>query len=1118
MRKFSILALAFLLFFSVAVFAQGVEQKTFYPFPGVEVKSAIAGNLKTNDSGSNSCEFDFQNTVSCKKFFDGPINGCSVFCPQPNQGAIKAFKGSAVNFNFTIKNANDFVLLLSIPYAGASSFGIGSSNLSSSDYDPLAFIWGTDSSSTGSSDCVIDDTILEKNETATASCRIIVTEDLPNYKSSYNNDARSYYYIGVNVHTNLGIINVRPDSAGSSINMLLPMTDGINNIVIDKYKGLSTNFSTGDMETTLQFETKNDHTLKVVQDYFSKVSSNIMLHDQPSGFGMPDSDSMCRFEKRSTKNFSLICKTPNDVFSQDSPKVILPSNYDQTKLIPFHFEEYGSSYNGVSPINGGNVVTYQEGYFAFKKWHDSSSTNPARVDKGMDLIALKANTSGSLYVTRQEPLQINASVKSFKRSNRNFGSFIPPTDSSYNTLKVALYAVPANYSGGINSFLPSNEPLFIEDFASANASNINLGTKTFDYTITLSPQSLHNLQAGYNDFWLVLLDKDKYSLHGARNAVVTGFSVGNNVVRTLQPDNEPFWSGPYENIYSGIAHPFGLRNLFRQDSGYNNFTLTISKDSDVDSDYETFIFQSSDGFCSYPYDSVLPSPFSGFIGDRLSGDPPQVNQWVCAIFTEAGSYTAVLNLCDSSSQCKTEQLSLNVIERPAILFPDTCSSNFGCNEGALLSSFSTTKNTSVKFFTKNVFGSHNAIQSGYSSGQVEGSSPVDDMVNFYFSVEKCFDSTCNSKLACDGSMNCLEYQFDEKDTWKTHDFSLDSVNLRADHTSFSERENYVDSFASPLFLKFLKSGTFLITSGVCRSSGQCFSEQKMVQVSDATTDSCNGSSLPPTATNYETCAITTPVPPATTPDYLYVGSCNAPANRDYCEFTCKTGFEWNGSDCVSETPVCTGTNPSDIPNASACPTTPSPLSSTNWTYTGICGSQACTFTCDTGFTWNGSQCLPTETGVSEDSLELYIQEFFATDSITWGRKISIEAHICVKNYLDTPQESKITYTLINNETGDIDQPEQIITKIIEPTNPGELGDCTNVTYDMPDGGYPETIKFYKVRADVENKTNSEGYTQNNIDSGIVVMKTNSTSNVPENPLLIGLLAIALVFFLIKKDN
>jgi len=80
-----------------------------------------------------------------------------------------------------------------------------------------------------------------------------------------------------------------------------------------------------------------------------------------------------------------------------------------------------------------------------------------------------------------------------------------------------------------------------------------------------------------------------------------------------------------------------------------------------------------------------------------------------------------------------------------------------------------------------------------------------------------------------------------------------------------------------------------------------------------------------------------------------------------CSFACVSGYMWNGSACVvaSQTGACFGTLPSNaLANGSTTylqawnGTVRSP--SFNWNYAITPG--VCTFSCASGYAWNGSVC------------------------------------------------------------------------------------------------------------------------------------------------------------------
>ena len=75
-----------------------------------------------------------------------------------------------------------------------------------------------------------------------------------------------------------------------------------------------------------------------------------------------------------------------------------------------------------------------------------------------------------------------------------------------------------------------------------------------------------------------------------------------------------------------------------------------------------------------------------------------------------------------------------------------------------------------------------------------------------------------------------------------------------------------------------------------------------------------------------------------------------------CQYTCSTGYTWNGSSCVATPYSCTGTIPTGA-SAFDSEEETSLTANTAWTYAATDSSTKCQYTCSTGYTWNGSSCV-----------------------------------------------------------------------------------------------------------------------------------------------------------------
>src|SRR6185369_2895915 len=81
-----------------------------------------------------------------------------------------------------------------------------------------------------------------------------------------------------------------------------------------------------------------------------------------------------------------------------------------------------------------------------------------------------------------------------------------------------------------------------------------------------------------------------------------------------------------------------------------------------------------------------------------------------------------------------------------------------------------------------------------------------------------------------------------------------------------------------------------------------------------------------------------------------------------CEYNCNTGYSWNGSSCVANAYSCTGTIPA---NASMYAGDDTPLSSnTPYTYWATDTGTKCQYSCNSGYTWDGSSCIADATTYS----------------------------------------------------------------------------------------------------------------------------------------------------------
>lgn len=77
-----------------------------------------------------------------------------------------------------------------------------------------------------------------------------------------------------------------------------------------------------------------------------------------------------------------------------------------------------------------------------------------------------------------------------------------------------------------------------------------------------------------------------------------------------------------------------------------------------------------------------------------------------------------------------------------------------------------------------------------------------------------------------------------------------------------------------------------------------------------------------------------------------------------CEYTCQLGYTWNGSSCAPQTYMCTGTLPANttVHSNDAINLT----SNTSWQYSNSNTARKCEFYCAGGYEWNGTSCAPSQ--------------------------------------------------------------------------------------------------------------------------------------------------------------
>jgi len=146
-----------------------------------------------------------------------------------------------------------------------------------------------------------------------------------------------------------------------------------------------------------------------------------------------------------------------------------------------------------------------------------------------------------------------------------------------------------------------------------------------------------------------------------------------------------------------------------------------------------------------------------------------------------------------------------------------------------------------------------------------------------------------------------------------------------------------------------------------------------VCVADTTTYSCQGT-IP---SNAHACNSTTP---SSNTNYSYVSSCSTTA----CTYTCDGGYTWNSSACNAATYSCLGSVPA---NATRCNTNLPTGSDTYFSVVSSCGTTACTFRCNSGYSWDGDSC---ETSIVYVNITGRVHDVYNTSIGISGVQLTID--------------------------------------------------------------------------------------------------------------------------------
>lgn len=836
-----VLAALFLVFFTTIVSASPVSITRFSDGRNVSdsglvvTANIVADVVKSNGS---TCSYDFLNDSGC--------SSGEIYSAGSNSG-VKVRAGSVVNFEIKVQNNGSSVVTLSKPFYGASSYGIGCAggsnctrgSFSNLDHGPYSFSIASVYAENNEFyyDCTLDRTQLEGGQTATGQCRLVVTDDLPNYQSQISSTTRAYYFLGLTLITSAGQINVDKTSVNNFRKQLIPMTLGTGSLSVNRVESLNMPIASDPkMPITYALKFNGSPSLATVQSYFSSTvfSSNLQTAGGP-GINSPS----CQITKASDV-FNFVCSTPNDVFNSPSaPATILPAPFDYVQFQLFH----RSTPSTTLGLNQKPLITQQLYYGQARRWHPSTSVPTGLMNKALEIIAFEATTGGTVYINRSENAVIKATFRSYARKNGYGGALgapVSPSSGAFDRVNLRLYAVPTDIDP--IPFLKTATPIFSENFDRTKASA--LSGNNFNYQITLTPTQLQNYVGNYQ-LLLVISDADKLSA-GIDKAFFGRAAIPFSIVRVLQPGDDPFWDGSsvYDRLYDEVAHPIGLRNLFLGEA-----TISVS----VFSGNANLIHlkPSTDGSCplsDFNHLDMLPfgSTYSATLGGRDTRiDPPAVNQWLCVDVNRSANepgrnFTLRARLCQGSV-CVTEDLLVHTNPTPHVLFPKNPLNAHQVGSTPL--TFSTGEFKEFAF--KNIYGSTNGgrLSGGnYLPGAIEaGLGQQRDVVNPYLALNKysvCDTSTIPGQFLCypqDATL-CTptspcggEYSLDNGATWNAIN---DVVNYNQlgllDHSSFSTRsaDNVSTGFTDLTFVKnvrlrFNQAGIYGLRGGMCDEPGNC---------------------------------------------------------------------------------------------------------------------------------------------------------------------------------------------------------------------------------------------------------------------------------------------------------
>jgi len=159
-----------------------------------------------------------------------------------------------------------------------------------------------------------------------------------------------------------------------------------------------------------------------------------------------------------------------------------------------------------------------------------------------------------------------------------------------------------------------------------------------------------------------------------------------------------------------------------------------------------------------------------------------------------------------------------------------------------------------------------------------------------------------------------------------------------------------------------------------------------------------------------------------------------------CQFSCNAGFSWNGSSCAPIVYACTGTLPANT-TAYPAPDNADLTVNTAYSYSATDTAAKCQFSCRSGFSWNGSNCIPVPSITA--TCKVSPDTGVVGDSFAWS-VTSISGGTGVYTYLwsgtdglsgTTPNIIK-TYTTVGLKTGSV---------IITSGGNSQTFACTNST-------------------------------------------------------------------------